>query len=72
MADPHLAAARESGPIAGWQVVESIPLAQALYCVSCDQVVRADQSRGGRCPVCSSESVLSLARALYREGEAVA
>ncbi|HEV2424289.1 MAG TPA: hypothetical protein VGZ29_05625 [Terriglobia bacterium] len=70
--DRHLEAARQDGPVAGWKPVESIPLQLATYCVSCDQVVRSDQMRNGRCPICGSESTLNLARALYREGEAVA
>jgi predicted RNA-binding Zn-ribbon protein involved in translation (DUF1610 family) len=43
-----------------------------MYCVSCNQVVRSDQLVNGNCPVCGSDSTLNLARALYRDGEAVA
>lgn len=73
MRDRHLEAARQDGPIPGWKPVESIPLADAVYCVSCDLVTNARQAGVcGRCAVCGSDSVLNLARALYREGEAVA
>jgi predicted RNA-binding Zn-ribbon protein involved in translation (DUF1610 family) len=70
--DPHLEAARAGGPVPGWKPVDSISMDLAMYCVSCNQVVRSDQLVNGNCPVCGSDSTLNLARALYREGEAVA
>ncbi len=40
-----------------------MPIAQAMICCSCDCVSQLAE----RCPACSSEEVISLARVLNRE-----
>jgi len=54
--------------IPGWMPVESIPLAEAVLCVNCECVTRA---RNGHCPVCESQSLVSLARLAGRRRESL-
>jgi hypothetical protein len=44
--------------------VTALPLDRAGLCLDCDHVVELQ----GACPACSSESVVSLARWMNREG----
>ena len=60
------------GPVEILHPVESMPLNEAVYCVNCGMVTRSIDSAKA-CAVCGDRTALpSLARALYREGEAVA
>lgn len=46
-----------------WMPVDSIPLAEAVFCENCQCVTRA---KNGHCPVCESVAVVSLTVLLER------
>lgn len=47
-----------------WTPVDSIPLAEAVFCENCQCVTRA---KNGHCPVCESASIVTVVALLDRQ-----